>query len=186
MLGTNPAAGSATTTIEAILVPLKVVFSDGTELDATAPVYGESESASVLTAESPLFQPTTFKPGGTNVGTTQYIDAFQRANFWKYVSTTSPKFHVRFHLTVAPVQTSNGSGLLRIHQPRPRESHRIRVLQLVGWPVRRASLQAEDQDQHAAYLSELQHRAVFVGFHLCGLPYGFRRSGAGLYFGGIL
>lgn len=33
--------------------------------------------------QSPLIQPTTFDMGGTIVGTTQYVDAFQRANFWR-------------------------------------------------------------------------------------------------------
>jgi hypothetical protein len=105
MLGTDPAAGSATTTIPAVLIPLKVVFSDGTILDATSPVYGETASALRLTEESPLFQAVTFSPGGTTVGHTQYIDAFQRANFWNYVSTAAAGYHVRFSVTTEPAQT---------------------------------------------------------------------------------
>jgi len=36
---------------------------------------------------------TTYTQGGVNVGKTQYIDAFQRANFWGSVST-----HTSYHL----------------------------------------------------------------------------------------
>lgn len=105
MLGTNPALGSQTTTISAVLIPLKLVFSDGTVLDATAPVFGESDSALLLTRQSPLFQSVAFKPGGTNVGSTQYIDAFQRANFWNIVNLGAPGFHLKFKVTTEPVQT---------------------------------------------------------------------------------
>jgi len=108
MLGTDPSLGSATTAILAVLIPLKVVFSDGTVLDADSPVAGDARSASVLTQKSPMFRPVAFSPGGTGVGTTQYIDAFQRANFWNYVSTTSPDYHVKFTLqSVQPVQILN-------------------------------------------------------------------------------
>ncbi|HZQ22367.1 MAG TPA: hypothetical protein VFA89_06165 [Terriglobales bacterium] len=104
MLGSDPALGSATTLITAVLIPLKMIFSDGTILDATAPVFGETRSSTRLVQVSPLFQQTNFSPGGTNVGTTEYIDAFQRANFWSFVSTTSPNYHVRFKLVTTPVQ----------------------------------------------------------------------------------
>ncbi len=108
MLGTDPSLGSATTTISVVLIPLKVVFSDGTSINAAAPVFGDTRSAAKLIAHSPLFRTAPFTPGGTDVGTTQYIDAFQRANFWNYVSTTAPDYHVKFHITtIEPVQTLN-------------------------------------------------------------------------------
>ncbi len=69
---------------------------------------GDSRSATTLTAQSPLFNPHNFTPGGTSVGSTQYIDAFQRANFWSLVTTTSPDYHVKFHIIkTTPVQTLN-------------------------------------------------------------------------------
>jgi hypothetical protein len=94
MVGTDPAAGSQTTTVQAIIVPLKFSFADGTVLDPTVPAFGSSQSAVQSTVQSPLFQSTDFAPGGSDVGATQYIDAFQRANFWSQVSTTSPNYHV--------------------------------------------------------------------------------------------
>jgi hypothetical protein len=55
---------------------------------------------------SPLLKKVAFTPGGTNVGTTQYVDAFQRANFWSQVSTTSPNYHVLLApIQVKPLQT---------------------------------------------------------------------------------
>jgi hypothetical protein len=106
MVGTNPALGSATTTIPVVIVPLKLMFyGPMTTLSASDPVCGDSRSATTLAIDSPLFQAYPFLPGGTDVGTTQYIDAFQRANFWSVVSTVAPDYHVLLSPTVAPTQT---------------------------------------------------------------------------------
>lgn len=107
MLGTDPSHGSKTTTIPVILIPIRLLFSDGTVLDASTPVYGKRHSALTLTHQSPLFQSVAFDPGGTKVGRTQYIDAFQRANFWNFVSSSAPNYHVKFKPTIAPLQTLN-------------------------------------------------------------------------------
>jgi hypothetical protein len=92
-----------------VIVPLKFVFADGTVLDPTAPVScngGSSPLASTI--NSPIFQSSTFTPGRTNVGTTQYVDAYQRANFWNFVSAGSPDYHVLLSApTVMPLQTIN-------------------------------------------------------------------------------
>lgn len=47
-----------------------------------------------MVAESPLLNPATFDFGGTFVGTTQYIDAFQRANFWQVLGSNGSGYHV--------------------------------------------------------------------------------------------
>ncbi len=44
-----------------------------------------------------MFQATNFSFGGTSVGDTQYIDAFQRANFWQLVGGTD------YHTLANPV-----------------------------------------------------------------------------------
>jgi hypothetical protein len=44
---------------------------------------------------------TTYIQGGTNVGTTQYDDAYQRANFWSSVETNSD-----YHLLLSPTVLS--------------------------------------------------------------------------------
>ena len=106
MVGTDPAAGSATTTIPVVIVPIRFLFlSPITTLSAASPVCGGTRSAVDLALDSPLFQDYAFAPGGTDVGTTQYIDAFQRANFWSEVSTSSPDYHVLLSPAVAPLQT---------------------------------------------------------------------------------
>jgi len=95
MIGTDPALGSKTTTIKTMIVPLIFSFSDGSVLNPTKKVFcGSKSSALTLTRQSPIFQSFDFPTGATNVGKSQYGDAFQRANFWTNVSTTSPKYHV--------------------------------------------------------------------------------------------
>jgi hypothetical protein len=68
-----------------------------------------------LVQQSPILQSATFHFGGTNVGRTQYIDAFQRANFWAVDD------HNTYHVLLGPVRTlapvvidvpsANGLGL---------------------------------------------------------------------------
>jgi hypothetical protein len=106
MVGTDPALGSATTKVPMVIIPLALNFSDGTTLSVNQRACGDIRSPRFRVKNSPLLKNAPFTPGGTNVGTTQYIDAFQRANFWSTVSTTSPGYHVLFSpVTVEPLQT---------------------------------------------------------------------------------
>src|SRR5262245_3553887 len=105
MIGTDPAEGSATTIVPTQLVPLRFVFSDGSVFDASTDRSGIYTPVEAV-IHSPLFQSAEFTTGGTSLGVTQYVDAFQRANFWNYVSTVSPDYHVLLGLPqVLPVQT---------------------------------------------------------------------------------
>jgi hypothetical protein len=52
-----------------------------------------------LVQQSPILTATHFSFGGTNVGKTQYIDAFQRAQFWEVIDRDS------YHLKLSPVTT---------------------------------------------------------------------------------
>jgi hypothetical protein len=47
-----------------------------------------------LVEQSPILSPATFTFGGTFVGTTQYSDAFQRANFWDILGAHRADYHV--------------------------------------------------------------------------------------------
>jgi hypothetical protein len=106
MIGTDPALGSATTNVPTVIIPLRFSFPKNISLSATSNVCNDSQTAVQRTQNSPILQSMTFSPGGTNVGTTQYIDAFQRANFWGSVSGTSPNYHVLLNsVTVTPLQT---------------------------------------------------------------------------------
>ena len=52
-----------------------------------------------LFQQSPIFKSTDFSFGGTNVGTTQYIDAFQRAQFWDIINRDT------YHMKLGPITT---------------------------------------------------------------------------------
>jgi hypothetical protein len=106
MVGTDPSKGSINTVVPVYLIPIKLTFQDtGTVFDASAPMIGLTQSAAQAVQASIIFQDTTYKAGTVTVGNTQYIDAFQRANFWSSVGTTSPNYHVILgQPTVLPVQ----------------------------------------------------------------------------------
>jgi hypothetical protein len=108
MVGTAPTQGSVTSSIPLVIIPIKFAFSDGTKLSASQTVCGDVKNTKYRVKNSPLLKNTTFTPGGTNVGKTQYEDAFQRANFWNTVSTTAPNYHVLFGpVSFKPLQTIN-------------------------------------------------------------------------------
>jgi len=52
-----------------------------------------------LMRQSPIFTPTNFSFAGRNVGNTQYIDAFQRAQFWKVIDRST------YHMKLSPITT---------------------------------------------------------------------------------
>jgi hypothetical protein len=50
--------------------------------------------AATLVRQSPIMTPTKFVFGGTNIGTTQYLDAFERASFFKALGARADQYHV--------------------------------------------------------------------------------------------
>ncbi|HEY1961800.1 MAG TPA: hypothetical protein VGG69_05245 [Rhizomicrobium sp.] len=110
MVGTDPATHNSTTTIPVVIVPLKVQFYFYFERkfdpgrDVVANTGGINFVQTVL--NSPLFRSVVdFKSGDKNLGRTQYLDAFQRGNFWKSVVTTNPQYHIMLGSpTVLPSQ----------------------------------------------------------------------------------
>jgi len=114
MVGTDPSLGSAVSKIPLVIVPLAFKFSDGTLLSAKQTVCGDTATAVVRTKKSPVISnAATFTPGGINVGKTQYVDAFQRANFWNFVGTPAGKgYHVKLApISMKPLQTITVSAL---------------------------------------------------------------------------
>lgn len=90
MVGTNPWAGSATTTIPVEIIPIALIFSNGASLDGTSRV--------AATLASPIFQPFA-----SQTGFTQFGDAVSRASFYSVVEKTSPDWHVLLrHPSVLP------------------------------------------------------------------------------------
>jgi hypothetical protein len=95
MVGTDPATTNTTTTVQAVLIPVKIVISSrrgGSQTfdPASIPANTGGLTAIQSTVQSPMFDSsTTYVQGGVNVGTTQYDDAYQRANFWGSVKTNT-------------------------------------------------------------------------------------------------
>jgi len=102
MVGRSPFfRGARTTDIPAIIVPLKIKFSDGTVFDPTATDQSCSPAGTPLslTQNSPIFTPIDISMGGVDIGVSQYLDAFQRGSFWTNVSMTGDSYHT----TLSPV-----------------------------------------------------------------------------------
>jgi hypothetical protein len=118
MVGQDPfSSGFTTTTVTTPVIPLIITVNavatglnkhgiltqtHGTiTLDPTAAdnacLSAPNNVPVTLVQQSPMFQATNFSFGGTSVGDTQYIDAFQRANFWQLVGGTD------YHTLVNPV-----------------------------------------------------------------------------------
>src|SRR5579863_5024712 len=91
MVGTAPST-NASTTVQVYVIPLKVVITRRRAKTTFDPAHLLSNGKTVTnnTVASPIFNSsTTYVQGGVNVGTTQYIDAYQRANFWGTVKSNS-------------------------------------------------------------------------------------------------
>jgi hypothetical protein len=97
MVGRSPFFhGARETDIPTFIVPVKVHMPDGGVFDpgvADATCLSGKVPSTVF-GNSPLFKTTDFIMDGTDMGTTQYIDAFQRANFFmENVSVTGNRYH---------------------------------------------------------------------------------------------
>ncbi len=94
--------GSRTTNVPTFIVPVKIIAGghtfDPSAADATCL---SSKVPLTVFQNSPLFQSVSFTMNGKGVGTTQYSDAFERAEFWQNVSVTGN----RFHTMMSPITT---------------------------------------------------------------------------------
>jgi len=102
MVGTDPATTNVTTTIPAPIIPVVLTFSDGNTFDPSVKDSCSSQPPASLVLSSPVFSSSPFTVGGTSLGTSQYLDFFQRANFWQSVKTNS-NYHVTLAGSVQPV-----------------------------------------------------------------------------------
>jgi len=112
IVGKNPAikVTNPSTTVNAVLVPVIMKFSDGTNWNPTkVDSCDPGASALARTQKSPVFVSQSWKFGGTSIGTGQYTDAFQRAEFWKFAKPTgiNPGFHVKLSLKTLKAITIN-------------------------------------------------------------------------------
>jgi len=117
MVGTAPST-NATTMIQAIIIPIRIVIASGTTKTVFSPahVLPNGKTVTENTVASPLFDATTtYVLGGVNLGATQYIDAFQRGNFWG--TGGNPDYHlllsgptVETQKTLSPPVTKGKTG----------------------------------------------------------------------------
>jgi hypothetical protein len=111
MIGTNPASTNVTTNYTVYIIPVKMVY--------TKKIYGKNHhtwdpnvdmwNGATITQSllnSPIFNNLDWQWGPTDVGTTQYEDAFQRGSFWgDGISSTNTSYHVTLTPTVLTEQT---------------------------------------------------------------------------------
>jgi hypothetical protein len=107
IVGTDPAKTDTTTTVTVAIVPIKMVYGQNNgnmTFDPASPYY-KTYSTTQLIADSLIFKPEfDFDQGGTDLGKTQYLDAYQRSNFWGSVKTNT-NYHLLFKAVVGPEQT---------------------------------------------------------------------------------
>jgi hypothetical protein len=110
MVGKDPFVkqSAPSVTIGAPIIPIAFNFASGNAggvFNPTKAVCGEARSDINLVSQSPIFTKLTYTDGGTKLGTGEYVDIFQRANFWKYVGgskKTNPNYAVNLTGTVEP------------------------------------------------------------------------------------
>ena len=99
LVGTSPFAATKTgSTIPVVVVPLKVTV--GTTIFDPSAANSCDAGVSVVTRfnESPLVQNSPLTFNGISVGTTQYVNGFQRAEFWNQIGGSAA-----FQNTLSPI-----------------------------------------------------------------------------------
>jgi hypothetical protein len=134
IVGRDPFAGGGSVSVPTQIVPLIIVtHTVGTTVSSkgiittkpgrvvfdpttpnTACLGNRNNVPLTLAQQSPIFRSANFSIGGTPVGVTQYIDAFQRGSFWNVIDKAT--YHLRLApTTLAPividVPASNGLAL---------------------------------------------------------------------------
>ncbi|HEV2397199.1 MAG TPA: hypothetical protein VGS27_09690 [Candidatus Sulfotelmatobacter sp.] len=111
MVGAAPSTNTSVT-ITTYIIPVKITITNRNGTKTTfdpSHVLSNGNTVTNNTLQSPLFDSTTtYVQGGVNVGTTQYIDAYQRANFWGTVSSHSNS-HLLLSATVLAEQSLSPS-----------------------------------------------------------------------------
>jgi hypothetical protein len=118
MVGTSPSSNTSTT-VTTYIIPIKIVITGrrGSTTFDPSHVLSNGNTVTTNTVLSPIFDSTTtYTQGGVDVGTTQYEDAFQRANFWGTVKTDT-SYHVLLggptvltEQTLSPPRSSGTTG----------------------------------------------------------------------------
>jgi hypothetical protein len=108
MVGKNPFVAQAqpSTTVSTTVIPVVIKFSNGDTWNPAVIDSCDSQSALTRVRNSPIFVAQPWKFGPTSVGTGQYVDAFQRGEFYRQTNPSgkNPGYHVKLALkTHAPL-----------------------------------------------------------------------------------
>jgi hypothetical protein len=98
--GADPNTSKTTTYIAYVPIVARIHFADGTVLDPTLPGCGDTVSVANRFYNGPNFASTSYTSNGVSVGTTQFTDAFQRAEFWSIVGGT--RYHTLLQAAAQP------------------------------------------------------------------------------------
>ncbi|HEY4114636.1 MAG TPA: hypothetical protein VGM17_11315, partial [Rhizomicrobium sp.] len=101
MVGTDPNSTNTTTTVNVVVIPVIFEYGASNGNMTFDPRKDQLNGMSVLKfmEKSPIFASSVkFKSGSAKLGKSQYIDAFQRANFWSTVQS-EPNYHVLLNVT---------------------------------------------------------------------------------------
>ena len=131
--GSDPTLAPVSTTIQYVPVALVVHFSNGAVLDPRQPGCNDTVSVKRRFFNSPLFTNVSLTSNGINVGTTQIIDGFQRAEFWSMVGGTV--YHVLL-APAAPVKVVNvnaPTGSTAVTGACPGANHDLGEIPFGGW-----------------------------------------------------
>lgn len=101
IVGGDPQTSRGTTYVPYVLIVMVYHFRDGTVLDPTKPACNDFVSIEKRILQSPSFVPTALTSNGIGIGTVQFGDAFQRAEFWNELKSAS--YHVVLRAARAPV-----------------------------------------------------------------------------------
>ena len=116
MIGPDPTKNNATTTIPFQIVPVIMTYTvfGNQKFDPTVDQYSDGETVQQNFQTSPLLtSDIDFQSGGVDLGATQYIDAYQRGNFYKKrVKKGNLNYHVVLGspTVLAPLNISVGAG----------------------------------------------------------------------------
>jgi hypothetical protein len=92
-IGTDPKKGSATTTVPVYIIPVALTYGSTTYTPDQVLANGETVTQNIVS--SPLLNGAIdFNVQSTDLGTTQYEDAFARASYWQYVKKKASGYHV--------------------------------------------------------------------------------------------
>jgi hypothetical protein len=94
IVGTDPTLGANTTIIPTVIVPLKIVFP---RIPGNAAPTFDATKVVTSVVNSPIFQNTQYTADSVDLGTTQFGDALQRAEFWNV-----PGFSKDYHVLLGP------------------------------------------------------------------------------------